>query len=401
MKKRILVYRIAAITALLFCIWQNQCKCAEDTELPDVGTKPAQIVVIGSEPYITDMQSSVTPAHLRVVLNSVKPDIVAVDAPSNVIDSWKYAGLDITKVVKAWAEEKKIPLVPIGYQVADYNEQVEIMLQDIRKQGMVKEYKIAEDRLSSSQKAFRRSFKFINSADYDEIWRTYHKTMQRICKQSTPWQNWNQKIADKLIELGLEHPGKRIAVVINSPHCYYLKDSVMNQQGLKLLSIESSLDIDQRTLQENTVASDHLYALRVLMFDNFGQLPSDVLLQLETHLQRLNQYPEYSDDVDFFRGKMLLHRQNYQQAVRQFMPLTYLDSRKVLEFDGVTPIRDSAMIYSAIAKLEMGNTSRAMRDLFEITQMQDTLIETKSWANRIIQSVSSNNNIQMPANAAR
>ena len=347
--------------------------------------KPAQIVVIGSDPFITDMRESCTPGHLRSVLEAIRPDIIAVDATAEVIQSGQYYAMDLKWVVVPWAKERQVRVAPIGCVVEDYNQQVQGMLDEIREVGHVKEYKFVEDNLYSALKAFKHTFKFLNSEDCDGIWRRYHKDMQRVYDRATPWQVWNGQIASNLIRLGNENPGKRIAVVIEAAHSYFLKDAILNEAGLTLLNVESSLNFDKVTLKENSEAIDHLHALRPLAFDNFGQLPEDMLIELETHLQRLRQYPEYNDDVEFFRGKMYLHRGKSVQAVRQFMPMTYLEPGKKLMYDEVTPIRDAAMIYIAVARYEQGDVVQAKNDLVNICRMKDVDPEIKAWANRIMQ----------------
>ena len=384
-------YKITAIVALMFCMLPWQYAVGGEQEItPEAATRSTQIVIIASSPFITDMQPNLSPGHLRAALKSVRPNIIAADVPTNEIDGWKFAGMDTVKVVKPWAIQNKVKIKCIGYNVADYKEQIEAVLAQIQKSGKIRQYKNVEDTLYSSQKAFKQTFKFINSSDHDEIWRSYHQSMQRIYKQSTPWQDWNAKIAENLIKLGNDNPGKRIAVVISAPHCYYLKDAVLNEPNLQLINIEKSLDFSMAQVKENTEARDHLNALRLLTFDEFGQLHEDVLTELETHLQRLYQYPEFRDDAEFFRGKMFMHRQKYQQAIRQFTPLTYLKPNKILEYDSVTPVRDASMIYSAVARIEMGDYTAALRQLFEINQMQDVKAETREWANRIIQNVQAN-----------
>ena len=379
-----LIFKFRIVVCLVSVAFFTGDAVGAEVEIIDV-SKPAQIVIIGSDPFITDMQDSCTPAHLRSALAAVRPDIIAVDATEQIVRSGQYYGTDIKWVVVPWAEERNIPVVPIGVEIEDYNQQVEDMLTQIRKDGLVKEYKFVEDNLYSAQKAMKKTFKAFNSAELESIWRRYHRDMQRIYKRRTPWQQWNQKIADNLVELGNKNPGKRIAVVIGAAHCYYLKDAVLDVDGLTLLSIENSLDFNAATLKENFRAIDYVRSLRPLMFDNFGRLSESVLTELETRLQRLRQYPEYKNDMDFFRGKMLLHRGKSVQAVRQLVPLTYLDSKTLLEYDKTTPVRDAAMIYIAVAKIEQGDIPKGKNDLLQISQMADVKPETRDWAVRIIQ----------------
>src|SRR6516164_11465736 len=76
--------------------------------------KPTEVVFVGTQHFISDMPPGYTPAHLRVLLEKINPAAVAVEAPTNVKNPWDFAPLELQWVTKPWADQRKIPLVPVG-----------------------------------------------------------------------------------------------------------------------------------------------------------------------------------------------------------------------------------------------------------------------------------------------
>ena len=346
--------------------------------------RPAQVVVIASQPFLTDRAVGFSPAHLRLVLESVRPNLLAVEAPTNIADSWQYAPFDLKKVTKPWANKHNVPMIPIGHLELEYNKQLDAMLKYFQAEGLLKEYQIVDDRFKFAGSAHKYTFKFINSAGYDTIWRNYNSGLHRLYRRNVPAEEINEKIAANVLKLCKASPGKRIAVVINAPSSYYIKDSLVDQPNINFLSIENSLNFSQDKLAAKTLPQDYLYALRILKTDNFSTIRPDGFSRLETFLERIRQYPEYGYDHSYFHGKMFLHRQDPRMAAFYFQNLATVDPKIVLKFDNETPVRDSALVYVAIAKLQMGKKKEAINRLRTILQMADTHQQTTKWIQRIL-----------------
>jgi hypothetical protein len=356
---------------------------------PMVKTVPgsAQVAVIASQYFITDMVKGSTPAHLRLILETVRPDILAVEAPANMADSWQYAPFDLRKVIKPWAKERNIPMMPVGHLDLQYDKQFDAMLKYFEEKKLLRQYQVIDDTLSFAGSAHKFTFKFINSDAYDAIWRNHNSQLGKLYQRNVPAEEINEKIVANILKLCKANPGKRIAVVINAPHSYYIKDKLRQSPQAVFLSIENSLNFPQAKLTEKTLPQDYLYALRMLTSDNFTRMQPAVFSHLETCLSRIKKYPEYKYDYHYFYGKMLLHSFDSRAAVSYFQFMTSLDPKIVLKFDNETSVRDSALVYIAIANLQMGQKENAVARLVGITKMPDVNDKTKEWANRILTNI--------------
>jgi hypothetical protein len=81
---------------------------------------------------------------------------------------------------------------------------------------------------------------------------------------------------------------------------------------------------------------------------------------------------------------MLLHSFDSRAAELYFRNLTTIDPKIVLKFDDETSVRDSALVYVAIANLQMGRRENAVARLVAITKMPDVDKRTKEWVKRIL-----------------
>jgi hypothetical protein len=343
-----------------------------------------QVAVIASQHFITDMVKGMTPAHLRLILEAVRPDILAVEAPANMADSWQYAPFDLRKVTKPWAKEHNIPMIPVGHLDLEYDKKNNAMLKYFEEKKLLRDYQAIDDKFQFAGSAHKFTFKFINSVAYDAIWREYNSELGRIYRQSIAAEKINEKIAANVLKLCKANPGKRIAVVINAPHCYYIKDKLGESPQAIFISIENSLDFPRNRLAEKTLPQDYLHALRILTIDNFSLLQPADFSHLKTCLDYIKKYPEYGYDYHFFYAKMLLHNFDSRAAELYFRNLTTIDSKIVLKFDDETSVRDSALVYVAVANLQMGRREEAVARLVAITKMPDVDKRTKEWVNRIL-----------------
>lgn len=377
------------IFAILFSLFFSRVSA----QIEPAGTRRStvgatQVVVIASQPFLTDMIPGFSPAHLRLLLDSVRPDIIAVESPANIADSWEYAPFYLQKVVKPWAKERQIPLMPIGHLDMDYGIHLKAMLKHFENSKLLREYNAVEKKFKAASRAHKYSFKFINLASHDAIWRDYTSALHRLYRKNTPAEDISSQVAANIIKACNSYPGKRIAVIINAPISYYIKDQLADQPGIHLLNIENSLDFSQQGLTTKTIPEDYLNALRILRLDDFTPLTNEDLSLLNSFLNRIRQHPEYEYDYYYFRGKMLLRKQNARLAVSHFQNMVRIDPNILLKFDNKTPVRDSALVYIALAKLQMGHRKEALARLKIITKMPDVHQQTKEWIKTLLGEIS-------------
>ena len=372
---------------LLTALVMLECGVFARTSPPPVSngvSRPPQVAVIASQYFITDMLQGTTSAHLRLLLESVRPNILAVEAPANMADPWQYASFDLQKVIKPWAKQHNIPMVPVGHLDLKYDQQVNAMLKYFEEKKLLRQYQTIDDKFRFAGSAHKFSFKFINSSGYDDIWRNYNSGLSKIYRQSISAEKINEKIAANVIKLCKANPGRRIVVVINAPHCYYIKDKLRDSEGINFLNLENSLNFQPGELAKKTLPQDYLYALRVLTIDDFSLIQPAEFSHLETCLNRIRRYPEFRYDHAFFYGKMLLHSRDPRSAESHFRAMTITDPKIVLQFDNETSVREAALVYVAIANLQMNKMYDAILRLSAIMEMPDVSEKTKKWVNQIL-----------------
>src|SRR5262245_54732303 len=83
---------------------------------PDDGAAGvSEVAVVGTQHFLTDLPDGYTPAHLRLLLTRLAPDVLAVEAPSNVASPWAFAPHELARVTRPWADARRLPIVPAGW----------------------------------------------------------------------------------------------------------------------------------------------------------------------------------------------------------------------------------------------------------------------------------------------
>lgn len=137
---------------LLVCSALCSCSSKEPTTPPAIGGSAQreaaaaanEVVVLATQHFISDMPDGYGPGHLRALLMKIKPDVVAVEAPTNAPDPWSLARYDCWKITKPWADEQQIPVVPVGWLESDYQVQLTAMFQAYQQHGKSGQYQRVE-----------------------------------------------------------------------------------------------------------------------------------------------------------------------------------------------------------------------------------------------------------------
>ena len=342
--------------------------------------KPTEVVFLGTQHFITDMPPGYGPGHLRTLLGRVRPDVLAVEAPAGAPNPWDFAPYELQRVTRPWAEERKIPLVPVGWNDLFYETKIRAMIASLQKAGRGEEYQRLEERFQKDFSA-NTSCEDMNGEKGLDLWRQYHRALHELVGKETAWESWNAKILENLRGLLRQQRGKRVAIVFGAAHGYLLVDALAKEEGVKVLPCASFFPLPAEEVDRNTTARDHLQALRPL---NFGAVAPERLDALAAHLEKAR---EFSGDYELFSGKLLLHRGKVEEAAARFHRAAALAEDRRSEFDGSTRLNEAGAIYEAIALARLDKAAEA-RDRIEALLRKDTLSPPmKQWAAQVLQEV--------------
>ena len=222
--------------------------------------KQTEVVVIATHHFVTDMTNGYTPGHLRALLTKVSPDLLLVEAPSNVAQSWEHAPIEVTEVLKPWAERKKVVIVPCGWHDPMYQEQVARLLESYNTSDKAKKYHEIEQRFQQQVAAQPPTCCYMNGDLYQQVWRLYQSDLAKLAGQPTPWQTWNTKILENVVKTCKDHPGKRVAVVFGGAHVYFIQDGLANEKSIKLICADKFLPLTEQEVAMHNEPGDYLRA---------------------------------------------------------------------------------------------------------------------------------------------
>jgi len=349
--------------------------------------EPAEVVVIATQHFITDMPDGYTPAHLRLLLKKVEPDILAVEAPANVPDPWAHAPMDLWRVTKPWAEANSAEMAPVGWYERHYRARLNRMFQIFRARGQTAAYQTIEQKFQLESARHPPTCEYLNGEAAHRLWREYHTGLHRLYGKDTPWEEWNAKIAANIGKVCRKHEGRRIAVLFGSAHCYYIIDALATVEGVQVIPVERFFPLSLDEIDAQTVPKDYVNALRPLNFPNYGGLSAPALQRLETFLRKVEGFPELQGDYHLFRGKLLLHRLKPQEALLEFEKVAALDADVLSASDGHTRLREAGLVFTAVAKDQAGKHLEARQDLLSVIKTEGISPRIRQWAEQILESI--------------
>jgi hypothetical protein len=352
---------LSAIMASLGVLWVN----AQFVSAAAPARRPTKVVVIATQHFITDMPDGYTPGHLRALLKKVRPDVVAVEACTNVDDPWTTAPYELAKVTRPWATENKVEIVPIGWNEPNYSVQIGAMFNKITGAGKATEYGQVEQKFQKNLSQQTMTCARMNDDRALELWRDYHAKLHELSGEDTPWEQWNAKIAANLLAVCRKHAGKRIAIVFGGAHAYCFLDRLTAEPGVRVIDTEDYFPLTESEVRAATKDFDHLQAMRLLNYEP-GSLAPMQLTHIEKLLERLNDVEQYQNDYQYFSARLLLHQQKADDALKILSKLSTLKPDVLLDFDGATSVRDASRLQTYFALIQQGKTDAALLTAREI-----------------------------------
>ncbi|TWT74681.1 hypothetical protein Pla123a_35050 [Posidoniimonas polymericola] len=344
------------------------------------GAEPTQVVVVGTQHFLTDMPAGFTPGHLRAFLVKAEPDLLAVEAPFNAPDPWSYAPYELSRVTKPWADQLGLAVEQCDWLEPTYQLQLGQWLSGLRTAGHGVELQRIEA-VFQAKNAQPLTFELANSDANYELWRRYHADLQRLAVGKSPWQARNDHIVENVCKLAEQHRGQRIAVVFGAAHAYYLVDHLAGADGVEVIPAGRFLPLTDAEVQEHTHQEDHLQALRLL---NFGAVGPQQLDKCAEHLAHLEGAPEFAGDYLLFHGKLLLHQGKPADALTDFNALAESGGDAVSRFDGASRLGEAARVYAAIALSQQGESSAARERLEAVAADESVTTPTRQWARQLL-----------------
>jgi RNA polymerase sigma factor (sigma-70 family) len=356
----------------------------EDRGRPRDAGGPAdvtEVAVVATQHFLTDMPEGFTPAHLRVLLARLSPDVLAVEAPTNVTRPWDFAPYELVRVTRPWADGRRTPVVPVGWYEPGYQAQLDEMFADFRARGRWDAYQRAEQSFQAQSAGQVVTCRFLNSGEGHRLWRDYHAALHDLYGKDTPWELWHAKILENVLRVCRDNRGKRAVVVLGAAHGYYLLDGLARDKQVRLMPVEPFFPLDPEAVRAETTANDYLQALRLL---NFPSVEPAQLGRLEAFLERIKDAPELRGDYNLFRGKLLLHRGLAAAAREEFRTVARLDREATSAFDGQTRLQEAGRVYAAIARHRAGDAAGARGELQAFLDEPGGTPSSKQWAAEVL-----------------
>ena len=340
--------------------------------------------MIATQHFITDMPEGYTPGHLRALLTKVAPDVLAVEAPTNVPDPWSCAPYELWNVTKPWAVTNDVEVLPTGWQDAEYGFALARMCELLMENGDWGKYQETEQKFQTSYAAQPLTCQFVNSAAHHSIWRDYHGELHRLMGADTPWEQWNSEILRNVQQVCRAHPGQRVAVVFGGAHAYYLLDGLAQDTSVTIIPAEQFFPLTEEEVESSAMPVDYLKALRPL---NFDDVTGEQLAQASWLLEKVKEDPEFSGDYVLFLGKKLMHEGKYEDALAEFERLMNYPRIAVSRFDGKSLLAEVACVYAGTALSRMGESRKARQRLAKIVDDESITPTTRLWAQQVLDGI--------------
>ncbi len=343
-----------------------------------------EVVIIGTDHFITDMPHGYTPGHLRSLLAKFKPDIVLTEEAMNVRGGASTAPYECANVTLPWAQENNVMTIPVGWYSPSYPAKVQQMVQQFSARGLGEQYELVERRFQQESAAMSTSCESMNGDSYNQLWRDYHARLHQLAGTNTPWETWNAKVVENIRKACDQHRGKKIAIVFGAAHTYFFADQLANAADISVIPTSKYLPITPEQLSQNTQPMDYLKAMRPL---NLPTVSGPQLANAIKVLDSVKGVPSLAGDYNLFYGKYLMHSGDLRGAIAAFDAVVSSSGNAISKFDGKNRLADGARISAALALNKAGQNGNARERLFGILNDQASNSDVKQYAQQLLASI--------------
>jgi len=303
MKSNIRLWTLLAVNGFLFLFSANG----------DAVASQAEVVIVSTEHFLTDQIGDTSPAHLRAMLNRIRPDLLALEAPVGSSDPFSQAPFECATVTLPWARAKGVPFYAVDEIAPDYQQRLAAFVQSIMSGPHGSELQLMDTQVNAGISKLR-SFTAQQQPAYHEICRNYWAQIHRWGGATTSWDERGEKIAANTVKLAKAHAGKRIALIFGAMHGHDLQDRLKLESTVKLLPAEDFLPTAAE-IEASASPEDDILALRRLNFPHGSPMVGN-LDGIEKHIDRLASRNESEPTAIHYRARLLMHRAQWHEALK-------------------------------------------------------------------------------------
>lgn len=246
--KRIIIFLAQLIVITVFL----RCSQERKTEILVLGT-------IHQFHYVAEGYSTTI---LKALLEKLQPDVVCIETRPKDFerDDYSKSPPEVGQVIVPWAKKNGVEIIPIDWWEEGMREATMAYYDSLKNTETGQELEEKEKRLlgdiqnpvSTPEKI---NYLTVNSDSIQNILRKEHQVSAEVYGEGVPtmfWEERNQKILNRILEVVDTHHGKRIVVAIGAEHKYWLDNELRKIEQVKFLSVPR-IDISSLQLTREVV----------------------------------------------------------------------------------------------------------------------------------------------------
>jgi hypothetical protein len=351
--------------------------------------KQTEIVLISTEHFMSDQIGDTSPAHLRAMLNRVRPDVLALEALANASDPFSQLPFEAWNITLPWARENNVATQAVDGTVANYQQALGIMVQRLSSGPHAAEYQKLENTLAA-ELAQWRGFEQQQQDRFHDCCRRYWTQIRTWAGGETAWDQRGAIIAANILKLAAESAGKRIAVVFGAMHGHDLSDRLVKHHELKLVPAAQFLPLPAQEIVAAMKPADDLLAMRRLNFQPGASIVGK-LDGIEKPLQRLAASKVTEPVARHYQARLLMHRFQWQEALKLLDELAAQPTDLKLAIPGNPPAVILARINRAIVLQVLQRADEARAELDAVIADPLTQGELRPFAEQLRKGMSAPN----------
>jgi hypothetical protein len=186
---------------------------------------------------LSDLITRLNPAALLVELQQSEVS----DFPKSV----RGSKVEYNEAIMPLAIKLKIPTIPLepsGKERDEILKVYEAAWKNAESNPNYAAFSKYTDLLISQLLKYWKNSLDVNSDVTVESFRLKHAYQQELLSVDTPsWEQWNECFLRSILSAAETHKGKRLVVTVGAEHVYWLKDRLLKQNKIQLVSVSDAL----------------------------------------------------------------------------------------------------------------------------------------------------------------